>query len=137
MVWKLYALVFDSGCFVLIWLVQLVIYPSFQHYTALNLKAWHRKYTKLISFVVLPLMLGQLLFGIIGAFDFEYLNLIKLVLILATWATTFILFVPLHNKVEKGKNLKEIAAALVYKNWIRTGLWSLVFFLSIAQNLIP
>jgi len=51
---------FDFGMLVLIWLVQLIIYPSFEFTDKDAFLGWHEKYTGLITVVVLPLMLGQL-----------------------------------------------------------------------------
>jgi len=39
-------LLFDFGLLVLIWLVQLVIYPSFLYYEQDNLKRWHENIRK-------------------------------------------------------------------------------------------
>ena len=49
----------DFGLFILIWLTQLVIYPSFTYFREQDLTRWHRKYTRAISYIVMPLMLGQ------------------------------------------------------------------------------
>ncbi|MAJ50932.1 MAG: hypothetical protein CMB82_04875, partial [Flammeovirgaceae bacterium] len=62
-------LLFDIGTLVLIWLVQLVIYPSFLFFERKNLKLWHDKYTKKVSFVVLPLMIGQFIIAGIHLFN--------------------------------------------------------------------
>lgn len=130
-------MVFDTGCFILIWLVQLVIYPSFRYYHPPNLSAWHFRYTKKITLVVLPLMLGQLILGILQAATSEFTYLLKLVLILSTWLLTFTVFVPLHNKIDQTDKSKEVTIALVNKNWMRTALWSLIFILSIMDNFRP
>lgn len=133
-----YPLIFDTGCLVLIWLVQLVIYPSFKFYDQSGLQQWHSRYTKSVSFVVVPLMVGQLLLGIWSAIAIPSpLSVIKLALILSTWLTTFIIFVPLHKKLEHLAHHEETINNLVKRNWIRTVLWSLVFVLSLLQSLIP
>ena len=46
-----YALLVDAGLVVLIWMVQLIIYPSFLHYDN-NLVEWHHKYTSRIALIV-------------------------------------------------------------------------------------
>ncbi|MEQ9363414.1 MAG: hypothetical protein RIF32_04185, partial [Leptospirales bacterium] len=51
---------FHFGLVVLIWLVQLVIYPAFMYADAEQFTDWHRVYTERVSLVVVPLMLGQL-----------------------------------------------------------------------------
>jgi len=52
-------LVVDFCLVVLIWLVQLIIYPSFRYMSPEQLAIWHPKYTTLITLVVGPLMLAQ------------------------------------------------------------------------------
>ena len=128
------ALLFDTGCFVLIWLVQLVIYPSFGFYETANLKIWHTKYTMAITIVVLPLMSGQLITNAIDVFALNHLSIIKFILVLLTWLTTFIIFVPLHNKINRSVKPSAIAQQLVNKNWIRTTLWTVILALSLVQS---
>ena len=62
-------LLFDIGLLVFIWLVQLIIYPSFLFYERNNLKRWHVNYTKKITYVVLPLMVGQFIIAVILLFN--------------------------------------------------------------------
>ncbi|WP_350286085.1 hypothetical protein [uncultured Croceitalea sp.] len=133
-------LIFDTGVFVLVWLVQLVIYPSFCHYTSDMLKNWHKVYTKRVTFVVLPLMLGQLLFNLFNVISaFSALNMFKLLLIITTWLLTFGIFIPLHAAVDKamGKELNPLTKKLVQKNWYRTLIWSVVFLIAVFQVVIP
>ena len=56
-------LLVDAGFIVLIWAVQLVIYPSFKFYSNANLLKWHRLYTKRVTVIVLPLMLVPNIFS--------------------------------------------------------------------------
>ena len=90
----------------------------------------------MVTLIVLPLMLGQLIVGIMGAVSEVSLSSIKLVLILSTWAITFILFVPLHNKIDSTDQIVDVTESLVKRNWIRTGIWSAVFVISLVQHLI-
>ena len=49
----------DSGLFILIWLVQLIIYPSFRYTEEKDFVGWHARYTWVIGAIVSPLMLVQ------------------------------------------------------------------------------
>ena len=49
----------DFGLFILIWMVQLIVYPSFRCIDANLFSQWHDKYTGLISVFVVPLMFTQ------------------------------------------------------------------------------
>lgn len=122
-------LLFDFGLLVLIWLVQLLIYPSFKFYSAENLLKWHKKYTLGISLIVIPLMLGQLLLGIIQLTSkTNSYTIISMVLITIVWCITFIKFVPIHNNIATGKSNNEVFHKLVKLNWFRTILWTIIFF---------
>ena len=122
----------DIGLFVLIWIVQLVIYPSFKYYEASDLIIWHNEYTKRISIVVMPLMLIQIFqtvyFMIINYSD--GMQTFYTVLVLLTWITTFMIFVPLHALISKGEHKSESLDKLVNYNWVRTLLWTLILFLN-------
>ncbi|MEL7161763.1 MAG: hypothetical protein AAFN92_13465, partial [Bacteroidota bacterium] len=50
----------DTAALVLIWLVQLVIYPAFLYYAEADFRGWHPVYTQRVTYVVLPVMLAQL-----------------------------------------------------------------------------
>lgn len=119
----------DFGLFVFIWTIQLVVYPSFKYFSANSLLKWHEVYTGAVSIIVMPLMITQVALHILRTYDsFSLINLLILILVMSTWAVTFIVFVPLHNKVSSGQELVQVLANLVAYNWIRTVLWSLIFF---------
>lgn len=125
----------DFGLFILIWMTQLVVYPSFTYFSDDDLYKWHSKYTTAISIIVMPLMLGQV--GL-HAYDlyanFNALRLTTVVLISLAWVNTFLFAVPLHNNITAGKEINPSAKALVRVNWYRTIIWSLVFLISLAQT---
>ena len=126
-------LVTDTASLVLIWLVQLVVYPAFLHFSGPNFRAWHDVYTGQVTLVVLPIMLSQLvLYGWLalrsGGWD-VYTNL---ALILVTWAITFFLAVPLHNALGSAPDHLPGSAELVAVNWYRTILWSAVWLLTLV-----
>jgi len=126
-------LLVDFGLFVLIWIIQLIIYPSFLHYFTENLIPWHRKYTTLIGYIVGPLMILQLVIAVYQTFTalIPY-HLISLGIISIVWIYTFLQFVPLHNKISKAEFTDKTLTSLVNKNWLRTILWTLLFMLSFA-----
>ena len=61
MIVEILRILFDVGLLVLIWMVQLIVYPSFLYYTHEQLVVWHTRYVKQISLIVIPLMFGQTL----------------------------------------------------------------------------
>ncbi|WP_026755957.1 hypothetical protein [Sediminibacter sp. Hel_I_10] len=130
-VWRV---LIDFGLVVLIWIVQLIIYPSFKFYETQDLIKWHKIYTRRLGMVVMPLMIAQL--AIYGYLIFQvqtWFNLFGSVTVLLLWLSTFFQFVPLHNKISDHNYSKETLNALVKLNWIRTGLWTLIFVASFYQ----
>lgn len=123
--------IIDFGLVVLIWLVQLIIYPSFQYIDKAQLSDWHSKYTVLITFVVMPLMFGQVaLHGLELYRKPDLMNGLQAVLIAAVWALTFLKAVPLHSQIQSGVNLSEAIPSLITWNWPRTVIWSLIFLIT-------
>ena len=123
----------DFGMCVVLWLVQLVIYPSFLRIEPSELPAWHKAYTFRVSFVILPLMLGQLMLAILGLLgDPSILEWVAFAFVLVCWILTFFVSVPLHRKIEQNDTTKEIRQKLITTNWPRTILWSLIFGLGVC-----
>ena len=122
----------DFGMCVVLWLVQLVIYPSFLRIEPSELLAWHRAYTFRVSFVILPLMLGQLVLAILSVLEGpSILEWLAFALVLACWILTFFVSASLHRKIEQNDTTKETRQKLITTNWPRTILWSLVFGLGL------
>jgi len=127
-------LLFDAGLLVLIWMIQLVVYPSFTFYDQSNLKRWHDKYTRRVTFVVMPLMLGQLAaVGLQLWKDANWYTVLSGIIVFLLWLSTFMKFVPLHNRISGGDFDKETLNDLVRNNWGRTVLWSLLFLISVGK----
>ncbi len=121
-------LLLDFGMVVLIWMVQLIVYPSFQFYDSQQLERWHKKYTIRLAMIVIPLMLGQLLISITQLFkEIHFNSILYAAAILFLWGITFLIFVPLHHKIGNGKATGKILKKLENYNWIRTIIWALVF----------
>ena len=113
------------GLLLLIWLVQVIIYPGFHRIPTDIFIDYHRWYVNRISFIVLPLMISEL-----GMTTWWLLDagthgaIISTVLVVIIWSSTFLLQVPIHNRLKSGK--KEVfIRRLVATNWIRTIAWSL------------
>ena len=121
-------LVIDFGLVVLIWMVQLIVYPGFLFYKDENLITWHKVYTPRITIIVAPLMFVQAGVAIyLVTVEFSILHLIYTLLVVSTWVSTFLYFVPLHQKIENKKELKTSALKLSKGNILRAFQWSLVF----------
>ncbi|SHK64503.1 hypothetical protein SAMN04488007_3496 [Maribacter aquivivus] len=127
---KILRILIDFGLVVLIWIVQLIIYPSFKFYNHKNLVLWHKKYTRLIACIVGPLMVGQLTLSIYHCIiETQPYQLIKLFFIIIIWVITMLQFVPLHNRITNKDFDHKVLISLNKKNWSRTILWTLIFLL--------
>lgn len=109
-----------------IWLVQLVQYPSFRYVAAHKFTEFHMHHSNRITPIVGPLMMGDL--GC--AFWLAYMNqsslfyLLNLGGIVAIFLSTFLISVPLHNRLTGGYD-RQVIERLISTNWIRTGLYSI------------
>jgi len=114
------------GLLILIWLVQLIIYPSFYRISPDEFAAYHKWYVKRISSVVMPLMISEL--GLtawwILSDKHSTVSFFSGFLVFIVWLSTFVLQVPIHNQLQTGKEDKLIQR-LVMTNWIRTAAWSM------------
>ncbi|MCA0131851.1 hypothetical protein [Winogradskyella alexanderae] len=129
-------LIIDFGFMILIWAVQLVIYPSFGFYNETNLIQWHKKYTKRVTVIVLPLMTAQLILALIQVFQkLNWYSIVSILIIGVLWLITFKVFVPLHMSIDLEKPEKNVCSKLVNKNWVRTFLWSSLFIISLVYYL--
>ncbi len=126
-------LMINAGLCVLIWIVQLVVYPSFRHYSEAEMKYWHPIYTVQITYIVLPLMVSQLGLYIYDAMrTSSWPTFLVLALVVATWLVTFLISIPLHNAIDQKTDSMPAREKLIQTNWIRTGIWTLVLMLSVV-----
>lgn len=109
----------------LIWMVQLVHYPSFPYVDQQKFGAFHAFHSQTITWIVMPVMVVELALAVLLVTKspdlFWKFNLAGLVLI---WLATASLSVPIHNQLAIAPT-EALAARLVWTNWPRTILWSL------------
>ena len=124
----------DFGAVVLIWMIQLIVYPSFLYFSDKDLIKWHIHYRQLVTFIVAPIMFAQT--GIIAfqiLTEFNWLHLLSSIICGLLWLLTFFEAVPLHHKIDKNEELKSNCKKLVQINKKRTALWTVLFITSIFQ----
>ncbi len=117
----------DLGVAVLAWLVQLVIYPAFAAIARPGFCAWHAGYTRRISAVVVPLMLGQLALHAVALWRAPSpLGGLQALLLGVAWAATFLVAVPCHRRLAAAGCEPPVLRRLLRANAVRTAAWSLV-----------
>ena len=118
----------------LIWLIQLVHYPTFHQIDESSFLRFTDFHGTRITWIVAPIMSLELATGL---FQFCILQDVfwgsQMLLIAGIWAGTAFLSVPCHNELRKKRSKREIEK-LVSSNWLRTILWSvrslcLIFYL--------
>ncbi|MFP8490244.1 hypothetical protein ACKGJO_14265 [Gracilimonas sp. Q87] len=116
----------------LIWIVQLVHYPSFHYVGSDNFKAFQLHHVNSIDKIVIPVMVVELAtsFGLAWFDGFLSLNAVGFYIVILIWASTGLFSVPAHNKLESSKD-HNVIKNLVLTNWLRTVLWSLKSGLSL------
>ena len=126
----------DSGLFVLIWLVQVIIYPSFLHVDREKLNYWHQVYTRKILYFVAPLMFIQT--GVIALqllFD-PLIFLLDGLLLAMVWINTFFIAIPIHNAIDREESIDANILKLLHVNRWRAWLWTALFLLTVGRILI-
>lgn len=123
----------DAALAMLIWLVQLIIYPAFAQIRAEHFCDWHHGYMHAISLIVIPLMLAQaalITYGLISAFS--WIGATAAGCMLIAWGVTFTLSVPCHRSLQKAGNTPKLVARIVVTNWFRTIAWTAVLILHLV-----
>ena len=129
---------FDLGIVIVVWLAQVIMYPSLAHIERDAFVSWHRKYSSRIAFFVIPLLCGQaIIVGILVYYDACFLTVLSAALISACWASTFGLSVPCHAQLQRGGKDLQVMRKLVWTNLIRTLLWTAVFVIGVWQQYRP
>ena len=120
-------LIFTSIMTGVIWVIQIVHYPSFHFIEKELYTAFQKFHMNKISIIVMPIMLAELITGIMLFLDksskspFLIISIIILVLI---WLITGVFFTKAHNELIAGYQ-ELVVNQLVAMNWIRTLLWTL------------
>ncbi|RYZ94662.1 MAG: hypothetical protein EOP11_26035 [Proteobacteria bacterium] len=108
----------------LIWVIQLVHYPMLRFVALDHFEVGHLHHTSRMGWIAAPVMILELGTAIVLAWSYANVFWIaQLLAVLALWAFTFGLSVPLHQRLSKGMN-EAVAARLIATNWPRTLLWS-------------
>jgi len=106
----------------IIWLVQLVIYPSFEKAKSTEFQVHH---VKSIGPIVALLMIIELMTMMYVLTTDQHIILISAaVCLVIIWLSTFLIQVPIHNQIQKNFDNLSIKR-LILSNWIRTIFWTL------------
>ncbi len=117
--------------FGVIWFVQVVHYPLFARVGSVGFTRYAALHATRTTYVVAPLMLIELASSIALLYPPVRSAAIRpaeawagVLLVAIVWASTALLQVPLHNRLQRELS-KEQIRLLVRTNWVRTSAWTL------------
>lgn len=127
-----YQLATDSGLLVLIWLVQLIIYPSLSYLNEAAFIRWHARYFLRICCIASPLILTQ------AAIELVKLPAgtgepVRLLLLTVIWAVTALFSLPCHFQLHRQGKRTAVISRLIQTNWLRTVCWTLLFLHTVSS----
>ena len=110
-----------------IWVIQLVHYPSFHFVELKQYTTFQRFHMARISYVVIPAMLTELFTLILVVISMDQIDILVLasaILLIFIWLMTAVFFSGVHQKLTLGYDQTTVDK-LVKLNWGRTLLWTL------------
>ena len=120
-------LIFTSIMTGVIWVIQIVHYPSFHFIEKEFYTAFQKFHMNKISIIVIPIMLAELITGMMLFLDKSSKSpflIISFVILVLIWLITGVFFSKAHNELIAGYQ-ELVVNQLVAMNWIRTLLWTL------------
>ena len=127
-------LIFTSIMTGVIWVIQIVHYPSFHFIEKELYTAFQKFHMNKISIIVIPIMLAELITGMMLFLDKSSKSpflIISFVILVLIWLITGVFFSKAHNELMTGYQ-ELVVNQLVVMNWIRTLLWTLRLLLLIS-----
>ena len=110
-----------------IWVIQLVHYPSFHFIELKQYTDFQRFHMSRISYVVIPAMFTELftlILIVISMDKIDNLVLASAILLIFIWLMTAVFFSGVHQRLTLGYE-QAVVDKLVKLNWGRTLLWTL------------
>ena len=120
-------LIFTSIMTGVIWVIQIVHYPSFHFIEKELYTAFQKFHMNKISIIVIPIMLAELITGMMLFLDKSSKSpflIVSFVILVLIWLITGAFFSKAHNELMTGYQ-ELVVNQLVVMNWIRTLLWTL------------
>jgi len=120
-----HALSIDFAMFVLIGLVQVIVYPVFREIPEDRFSTWHPKYCNQIGWFVLPLMIAQLLDSASTCFFVgDDLAWARLLFVLFAWGVTFLVSASCHRRLMREGKIDRVVDRLIRTNFWRVFAWA-------------
>ncbi len=131
---EIWRLAIDFGLMILIWMVQMLIYPSFKYFDKEGLAKWHKIYAGNMGLIVAPMMFIQVYLAYHFWKNFPDMfatNIMYTILVVLTWIATFLFFIPMHAAIDKNPEDLVLLKKLTTYNWMRVLLWTAIVVLDV------
>lgn len=118
----------DLAMLTFLWLVQIIIYPSFREISKDRILSWHKSYQVKVSIIMGPIMLLQIFMissDIIN--NITLVPIMRFILLMASWLLTIFVSVPLHKRIERNNDLEGSIEKLIQTNMPRTLTWTAIY----------
>ena len=109
-----------------IWMVQMVHYPSFSYVDKKKYKLFQEFHMSGMGFIVGPLMAVELITGAMLLIIYKLSNIYffsSMLILVGIWFLTAIVFTRIHSKLLNGYSEKLIHDLISF-NWFRTIMWT-------------
>ena len=124
----------NACLFIITWLVQLWIYPSFARMSSEQFSKRYNTYLPVIVFFTLPLMLTQAVWHSLNLYQFPgRIHIVQWIGVLITFIITFGFAVPVHFKLKKEGNTGLLIKKLLSTHTVRTIAWTVIFLLDFIK----
>ena len=118
----------DLAMLVFLWLVQIIIYPSFKKISRECILSWHKSYQTKVLLIMGPIMLLQIYGITIDLINsISPITVIRFILLTLSWLLTVMISVPLHKKIERNNDLEPSIDKLIKTNVLRTFTWTSIY----------
>ena len=128
-------LIATSMMVAIIWIVQILHYPTFLFIDRKQYTDFQQFHMKKISYIIIPIMAVELFSGLGILFIIQKQQIsfyVSFALLILIWMITGLLFTKYHSDLSKKYN-EETILQLIRFNWIRTLLWTIRLALLLKQ----
>tara|TARA_B100001540_G_scaffold195177_1_gene171929 strand:+ start:424 stop:849 length:426 start_codon:yes stop_codon:yes gene_type:complete len=128
-------LITTSMMVAIIWIVQILHYPTFLFIDKKQYTEFQQFHMKKISYIIIPIMIVELFSGLGILFLIQKGQILfygSLALLVLIWMLTGLLFTKYHSELSKKYNQETILQLILF-NWIRTLLWTIRLALLLKQ----
>tara|TARA_B100001142_G_scaffold100721_1_gene102760 strand:- start:5165 stop:5590 length:426 start_codon:yes stop_codon:yes gene_type:complete len=128
-------LITTSMMVAIIWIVQILHYPTFLFIDKKQYTEFQQFHMKKISYIIIPIMIVELFSGLGILFLTQKGQILfygSLALLVLIWMLTGLLFTKYHSELSKKYNQETILQLILF-NWIRTLLWTIRLALLLKQ----